>query len=148
MKHNMHYELTSMADTPETFSYAEDYSFWIPMIEHFFVYADSFEIHCWKEESAKYADIINELPSVERDEDGQLLIASGQLNEKAKEFILSRSIDTKGRLKWFSLFLKKQGEPLFSSEHYGVELIGYTLETKQTAFLKKVLPEDVRHFEW
>ncbi len=113
MKHNMHYELTSMADTPETFSYAEDYSFWIPMIEYFFAYADSFEIHCWKEESAKFEDIINELPNVERDDDGQLLIASGQLNEKAKEFILMRSLDTKGRLKWFSLFLEGKANHYF-----------------------------------
>ncbi|MBU9674304.1 hypothetical protein KQ939_15060 [Planococcus sp. CP5-4] len=118
------------------------------MIEYFFAYADSFEIHCWKEESAKFEDIINELSRVERDEDGQLFIASGQLNEKAKEFILSRSLDTKGRLKWFSLFLEKQGEALFSSEHYGVELIGYKLNAEQIAFLEKVLPGDVRRFEW
>lgn len=148
MKRNMHYELTSMADTPETFSYAEDYSFWIPMIEFFFAYADSFEIHCWKEESEKFKEIINELPNVESDNDGLLLIASGQLNEKAKKFILTRSLDIKGRQKWFSLFLEKQGEALFSSEHYGVELIGYKLNTEQIAFLEKVLPEDVRHFEW
>lgn len=148
MKHNMHYELTRLADTPETFSYAEYYSFWLPMIEYFFAYANSFEIHCWKEESAKFEDIINELPNVEHDDDGQLLIASGQLNEKAKEFILTRSLDTKDRLKWFSLFLEKQGESLFSSEHYGVELIGYELGVEQIAFLKKILPGDVRIFEW
>ncbi|MDE4083559.1 hypothetical protein PO902_00515 [Planococcus maritimus] len=148
MKHNMHYELTSMADTPETFSYAEDYSFWIPMIEYFFVYADSFEIHCWKEESAKFEDIVNELPNVKRDDDGQLLIANGQLNEKAKELILTRSLDAKGRLKWFSVFLERQGELLFSSEHYGMELIGYELNAEQIAFLEKVLPKDVRMFEW
>lgn len=148
MKHNMHYELTSMADTPETFSYAEDYSFWIPMIEYFFAYADSFEIHCWKEESAKFEDIVNELPNVKRDDDGQLLIANGQLNEKAKEFILTRSLDAKGRLKWFSVFLERQGESLFSSEHYGVELIGYELGVEQIPFLEKVLPKDVRMFEW
>ena len=148
MKHNIHYELTSMADTPETFSYAEDYSFWIPMIEYFLAYADSFQIHCWKEETAKFVDIINELPSVKRDDDGQLLIVSGQLNGKAKEFILMRSLDAKGRLKWFSVFLERQGEPLFSSEHYGMELIGYELNLEQIAFLEKVLPGDVRKFEW
>lgn len=118
------------------------------MIEFFFAYADSFEIHCWKEESVKFEDIINELPKIERDDEGQLLIASGQLNEKAKEFILMRSLDARDRLKWFSLFLEKQGEPLFSSEHYGVELIGYKLNAEQIAFLEKVLPGDVRRFEW
>lgn len=147
MKRNMHYELTSMADTPETFSYADDYAFWILMIEHFFGYADSFEIQCWKEETAKFEDIINELPNVEHD-DGHLLIANGQLNEKAKEFILTRSLDANRRLKWFSVFLERQGETLFSSEHYGMELIGYELNLEQIGFLEKVLPGDVRKFEW
>ncbi|MFK8793179.1 hypothetical protein [Planococcus plakortidis] len=97
--------------------------------------------------NGKIEDIINELPNVEHD-DGHLLIANGQLNEKAKEFILTRSLDANRRLKWFSVFLERQGETLFSSEHYGMELIGYELNLEQIAFLEKVLPGDVRKFEW
>ncbi|WP_282019684.1 hypothetical protein [Planomicrobium okeanokoites] len=145
---NMHCEITTYSDSKSGMHYAEEYSFWNPLIEHFFSGMDAFEIHCWEDEQAVIDEIIHGLKSVVSRKEGKVLIVKGDLTDKAKNFLLTNSLNDAGQLKWFSVFLHRSGNILFSSEHYGTEFTGSGLSDAQKAFFKRTLPEDISVLEW
>lgn len=148
VEYNVHFDLTDLAESSEGIRLAADYSFWIPLIDYFLEDADVFEIHCWEDEQAAVDEIINELPEVFSRKEGHSLIVSGDLTNEAKKFIRSHPLNKEGQLKWFSVFLSKKGKELFSSEHYGTEFIGFSLNQRQRDFFQQALPKETIIHEW
>lgn len=146
--YNMHFEITTYSDSDNGMHYAEDYSFWSPLIEHFLTGMDAFEIHCWEDEQAVVDEIIHELSGIDCRKEGKVLIVKGELTDKAKNFFLINPLNDAGQLKWFSVFLLCKGNILFSSEHYGTEFTGSGLNVDQKEFFKRTLPDDVSVSEW
>ncbi|QHJ70962.1 hypothetical protein [Planococcus halotolerans] len=148
LTYNMHFEITTYSDSVSGMHYAEDYSFWNPLIEYFLSGMDAFEIHCWEDEQAVVDEIINELSSAECRKEGKVIIVKGELTDKAKNFLLANPLNDAGQLKWFSVFLHRNGNILFSSEHYGTEFTGSGLNVEQKEFVIRTLPEDISVLEW
>lgn len=146
--YNMHFEITTYSDSDNGMHYAEDYSFWNPLIEYFLSGMDAFEIHCWKDEQAVVEEITRELIGVACRKEGKVLIVKGELTDKAKNFLLTNPLNAAGQLKWFSVFLYRKGTVLFSSEHYGTEFTGSGLNVAQKEFFIRTLPEDISILEW
>lgn len=147
--YNMHFEInTYSSDSDNGMHYAEDYSFWNPLIEHFLSKMDTFEIHCWEDEQAVVDEITRELNSVKCRKEGKVLIVKGELTDKTKNFLLTNSLNDDGQLKWFSVFLLRNGNILFSSEHYGTEFTGSGLNVEQKEFSIRTLPKDISILEW
>ncbi|WP_341202469.1 hypothetical protein [Planomicrobium okeanokoites] len=146
--YNMHFEITTYSESDNGMHYAEDYSFWKRLIEHFLSGMDTFEIHCWEDEQAVVDEIIQQMKNVICRIEGKVLIVKGEMTDKAKNFLLSNPLNAAGQLKWFSVFLYCNGNILFSSEHYGTEFTGSGLNVEQKEFFISTLPEDISVLEW
>ncbi|MGK7379775.1 hypothetical protein ACSFXN_18315 [Planococcus sp. 1R117A] len=146
--YNMHFEITTFIESNNGINFATDYSFWIPLIDYFLVEADAFEIHCWEDEQATVDEILNALNDAACRKEGSVLIVGGELTDRAKNFLLSHPMNATGHLKWFSVFLHRKGNLLFSSEHYGTEFVGIGLDKSQREFFQKALPSTVSVLEW
>lgn len=97
--YNMHFEITTYRESDNGMHYAEDYSFWPTLIEHFLSGMDAFEIHCWEDEQAVVDEILHELSGVACRKEGKVLIEKGELTDKAKNFLLTNSLNGAGQLK-------------------------------------------------
>ncbi|MGI2328097.1 hypothetical protein [Planococcus sp. YIM B11945] len=139
---NVHCEITAFSASDDGHHMAEDYAFWPPLIAYFIDRSDAFEIHCWEEEQETVEQIQRELDQVQLQKEGHTAVFSGPLTPETKAFFPTKALNNKNQLKWFSVFLLKDGQSLFSSEHYGTELIGYGLTDEQTKFLQEALPEN------
>lgn len=146
--YNMHFEITTYSESGNGMHYAEDYSFWNPLLKYFLNGMDAFEIHCWEDEQAVVDEIIHELSDVTWRKEGKAVIVEGELTDKAKNFLLTKPLNVAGQLKWFSVFLYRNGNILFSSEHYGTEFTGSGLNVEQKEFFIRTLPEEISVLEW
>lgn len=146
--YNIHSEITDFAEARSGIHIAADYSFWIPLIRYFLKEADEFEIHCWEDEQEAVEEIGAELQDAACRKEGKVLIFSGVLSDEAKAFCQSRALDEDGNLKWFSVFLHRNGKELFTSEHYGTEFVGYGLNRQQREFFERALPKGSSFNEW
>jgi len=90
-----------------------EFDFWRILIEYFVEEADSIRIDCWNEEENIINEILPFSSSVDKESSKRMTILSLPVNEKTVEQILYNAFDEKKRVKWFSLFLQRDGEAFF-----------------------------------
>lgn len=145
---NLHMELALLVESSNGFNKAEDYSFWIPLMELFLDEADEFEVHCWEDEQAAVDEWLDSFPHLACRKEGQVLIVSSIFLLEAKNFIRTHYLNEESELKWFSVFLSKSGNELFSSEHYGTEFVGIDLSKEMEILLKRIMPKETSFHHW
>ena len=135
--------LSEVTDIPH------DYKYWFFLIDYFIQSADFIEFHIWNEE----VDIIEEL-SLKTDLERvslhpmKMVCFRGDIPQKITNYTLNASLNQCGNIKWFSLFLKHNGNLLFESSHWGSEINIEDLDKDEIEIIKKRMPKNARfhHF--
>lgn len=121
----------------------KDYNYWIALIKHFVTKSDTIEIHCWNEET----EIIGEITSLFTGEfemviEEKLTFFKGTISPSLVDYLLNKSVNNNGELKWFTINLERFMLPVFHSGHWGTELFIPKITKEDTAFIKRVTPEE------
>lgn len=127
----------------------QDYKYWFSLIEYFIKFADSIEFHLWNEE----VKTINELSLktvLKRIGLEHLKMVSfvGDINQNLINYILKESLNDHGEIKWFSIFLKYDGNCFFETSHWGSEINIENPDENEIKIIKSVLPKNAtcHHF--
>jgi len=129
---NIKYLLTEGSFVP----YAKSYDFWKAMIQKISQKVTEFEIRCWE----------NEEPAIETGEKfgkradnfvTKEIVYQGKVTKDFITEILNSYLTGNGRLKWFSIFFKKDNKIIFSSEHYGTEIIMHNINDEEIEAVRK-----------
>lgn len=147
LKTQLQFELTEFAGERETerIPAIGNYDYWLLLMEYFLAKSDLFEIHCFDEETETIEELSFHLPgSFDIDKKLGMTIFSGLLTLDIAEFLMTRHVSRKKKLKWFSVFLSKGEQHIFSSEHWGTEFFVPDITEEDLLFIKHVAPEDAR----
>ena len=118
-------------------------------MEYFLAKSDLFEIHCFDEETAAIEELSSDLPGLfDIDRKQGMTIFSGLLTLEIAEYLMSRHVSAKGKLKWFSVFLSRGEQHIFSSEHWGTEFFVPDITDEDLLFIKHVAPDDTLFNEY
>lgn len=148
-KYNVHFERTSNFSRDKYGHLPSDYIYWIPLMNYFLNYSDAIEIHCWNEDDKVIKEIRKKIgnDTVCKIE-GNLTIFSGVQTIQITRYLTHNHLNEHNQLKWFSVFLSKNGFSFFNSEHYGTEFVGFGLDKKQVKSIYKIMPKDTNFSSW
>lgn len=118
--------------------------FWRPLVQLFLSRADHFRIDCWNEEDDAQANAALLGVAERPDMSGGMTVFEGRLSATVIRSIISRGLDGDGTPRWFSLFLHKGEEQLFSSEHYGTRLTASGVCDEDLSILRTLLPASAK----
>lgn len=144
-KTQLQFELTEFADDrgEDRIPASRNYEYWLLLMEYFFAKSDTVEIHCWNEEAAPIAELTSTLLGpFELTKEHNMTVFIGRLTIETAEFLLTHPISEYGRLSWFSVFLSKGEQHVFSSEHWGTEFFVPDVTEEDLVFIKHVAPDD------
>lgn len=138
MKHmRVRLETTSNKEKPV---FPKSTSYWQELWDTYTTEFVSVEIHCWKEEENQIDELV---PIASRNEDQNLVLSFLiTLNEDNRNFLRNHSIDSKGGLKWFSLFFYKEATQMLEVGRYGSEIALYGVTEEEGEIFKEIFPED------
>lgn len=148
LKMQLQFELTEFAAGHETdrVPASGNYDYWLLLMEYFLAKSDLFEIHCFDEETETIEELTSGLPGLfDINVKQGMTIFSGDLTLDIAEFLVSRHISRKKKLKWFSVFLSRGEQHVFSSEHWGTEFFVPDITEDDLLFIRHVAPVDA-HF--
>ena len=148
LKTQLQFELTEFADDweSERIPAIGNYEYWLLLMEYFLAKSDLFEIHCFDAETAVIEELTSNLPGLfDIDKKQGMTIFSGFLTLEIAEYLMSRHVSLKKKLKWFSVFLSRGEQHVFSSEHWGTEFFVPDITDEDLLFIKHVAPDDT-HF--
>ncbi|MEK3857438.1 hypothetical protein [Cytobacillus sp. FSL H8-0458] len=151
MEYNLAVNIPSYTNIDSTFPKPvnENYNYWLALIEHFLTISDTIEIHCWNEET----DTIDEINSLYKEEfevgiEENLTIFKGTISKLLIDYLLNKSINNNGDLKWFTLNLERLRLPVFHSGHWGTELFIPNITKEDITFIKSVTPKETNFLEY
>lgn len=121
----------------------QNYKYWYFLIEYFINSADFIELHIWNDEVETIEELslktnlekINLSPM-------KMVCFQGDINKKIINFILQESLNQNGEIKWFSLFLKYNGNCFFESSHWGSEINIENPDKKEIKMIKNMMPQN------
>ena len=142
MNFRMYFFVPTFSLENDGFPMTANYDYWIPLMEFFLKGSDTIEIHSWNDEKQVIEEIsyfsnLTEIPT-----EHKLTYYKGNLTPEIAEYILRNSVTNKGRLKWFSIFLSKDGQPIFESGHWGTEFFAHSVTQNDISFIKSIMPKD------
>lgn len=107
-------------DTNNIVPIFDSYEWWLDLARKALEDADEFEMRLWKDdlEGIKSGEKFGRrVPNnITRE-----IVFKGKVVSELKQEILTNYLTKEGYIKWFTLFLKKNDEDIFSSGHYGDE---------------------------
>jgi len=115
--------------------YAKSYDFWKAMIQKMSRKATEFELRCWEDEEAaietgeKFGKRVDNFETKE-------IVYQGKVTKEFITEISNNYLTGEKRLKWFSIFFKTD-KIIFSSEHYGTEIIMRHINDEEIDEVKK-----------
>lgn len=116
--------------------------YWRILIEHFIVDADYIRIDCWNEEES----VINELSTLchelDKVSNNRMTIFTLLNNKTSVHEFIYNAFHPNRKLKWFSMFLIKDGQVYFSSEDYGNIFSMNGLTKDELNWVKHVMPKN------
>lgn len=124
------------------FPMTDNYEYWIQLMEYFMKGSDTIEIHSWYDEKQVIEEIsyfsnLTKIPT-----EHKLSYYKGNLIPEIVEHISRNNVTNNGRLKWFSIFLSKDGQSIFNSEHWGTAFFAHTVNKNDISFIKSIMPKD------
>lgn len=127
----------------------ENYKYWFFLVDYYIQSANFIEFHVWNEE----VETIEEL-SLKTDLEKislhpmKMVCFQGNINEKLINYISKESLSQQGEIKWFSLFLKYNGNCFFESSHWGSEINIENPDKNEIKMFKNMMPKNAsfHHF--
>ena len=142
MNYRLYFSVPTFSLENDGFPITYDYDYWFPLIEYFLKGSDTIEIHSWYDEKQvieeiSYFGILRKYQT-----EHKLIYYKGNLIPEIAEYILRNNVTNKGRLKWFSIFLSKDGQSIFNSEHWGTEFFAHAVNQNDISFIRSIMPKD------
>ena len=142
MNYRLYFSVPTFSLERDGFPMIDDFDYWIPLMEYFLKSSDTIEIHSWYDEKQVIDEIscfsnLTEIPTKHK-----LTYYKGNLTPDIAEYILRNNVTNKGRLKWFSIFLSKDGHSIFNSEHWGTEFFAHSVNQNDISFIRSIMPRD------
>ncbi len=151
LKTQLQFELTEFADNRESerIPAIGNYDYWLLLMEYFLAKSDMFEIHCFNEETEAIEELTSSLPGLfDVNEKEEMTIFSGLLTLEIAQFLMNHHVSEKKKLKWFSVFLSRGEQHIFSSEHWGTEFFVPDVTEEDLLFIKHVAPYNTHFNEY
>ena len=126
----------------------EEFDFWRILVTNFLEDADSIRIDCWNEEQNIIIEIAHLSYDIDNATNEKMTILRFNKNEKVIEEIVDNAFNENRKLKWFSLFLERNGEIIFSSEHYGSEFSITGISKEELKWVRYVVPKSFNFHSW
>lgn len=141
MKDNMYFSVSTFTTADSGYPMTENYNYWVPLIAYFLNKSDEIEIQCWNDEVptikelkvGTHFDILVE---------ENLTAFRGKITDGVENLLLHNHIDQDGRLKWFTIFFKKNNFILFSSQHWATEFFVSEVNEDDVFFIKSIMPKE------
>ena len=146
MSYKIHFEITAYRYVSPEIEIPIDHNFWKPLMLYFLRKSDSFRIDCWKSESEAITWILKFASLQDKQSNPNMTLISGELSDEFINTLLNDAYDSFGRIRWFSVFLKKDGTNIFSSEHYGTEFFANSVSKDDLNYIESLLPKDASKF--
>ncbi len=125
-----------------------EFDFWRILVLNFLEDADSIRIDCWNGEEEIIKELLPLSKEVDRDSFKDMTIFTFDINDNTINEIVYNGFKKNKRPKWFSLFLQREGEIFFSSEHYGDELSMDNITSEEVKWVKYVVPKSFSFHSW
>ncbi|WP_298469105.1 hypothetical protein [Psychrobacillus sp. FSL K6-4046] len=128
----------------------QSYNYWFSLIDYFITSANFIEFHVWNEEVETIEELSLKTNLEKIDLHPMKMVCfQGDINKKIINFILQESLSQNGEIKWFSLFLKYNGNCFFESSHWGSEINIENPSEKEIIMFKKFMPKNAifHHFK-
>lgn len=151
LKTQLQFELTEFADGRESerIPAIGNYAYWLLLMEYFLAKSDQFEVHCFDEDTAAIEELTSNLPGLfDIDKKQGMTIFSGLLTLEIAEYLMAHHVSEKKKLKWFSVFLSRGEQHVFSSERWGTEFFVPDITAADLLFIKHVVPDDTKFNEY
>ena len=119
-----------------------NYEWWQPIIAHFVDRSNTFKLECFLDD---YDGLASAAAYGARNADAAVRIANskevweGHIDEKLYYELTLDPFDKENKLKWISIFLKKDGKTLLCSEKYGKNLSLFGVNEMDLTYLSKHL---------
>jgi len=142
MNYRFYFSVPTFPAENDSFPMTDNYEYWIPLMGYFLKGSDNIEIHSWYDEKQVIEEIsyfsnLKKIPT-----EHNLSYYKGNLIPEIVEHILRNNVTNNGRLKWFSIFLSKDGQSIFNSEHWGTEFFAHAINKNDISFIKSIMPKD------
>ncbi|MEK5216469.1 MULTISPECIES: hypothetical protein [Bacillales] len=128
----------------------QSYKYWFLLIDYYIKTANFIEFHVWNDE----VETIEELSlktNLEKIDlyPMKMVCFQGDINKNLINFISQESLNQNGDIKWFSLFLKCNGNCFFESSHWGSEINVENPDKNEIKMLKDMMPKNAvfNHFK-
>src|SRR5690606_13002269 len=112
------------------------YDWWVDLVQKALETADESEMRLWPDDGEGIVSGQELGARVPNDDTGDIDLR-GQLTPAAKQEILTNYLTEEGYIKWFTLILRKDGEVIFASEHYGDETCVFVSSEEQVADIQE-----------
>lgn len=142
MNYRLYFSVPTFSLEDNGFPMTDNYEYWIPLMEYFLKGSDTIEIYSWYDEKQVIEEISYFFNLTKIPTEHKLSYYKGNLIPEIVEHILRNNVTNNGRLKWFSIFLSKDGQSIFNSEHWGTEFFAHTVNKNDISFLKSIMPKD------
>ena len=142
MNYRLYFSVPTFPLENDGFSMTDNYEYWIQLMEYFMKGSDTIEIHSLYDEKQVIEEIsyfsnLTKIPT-----EHKLSYYKGNLIPEIVEHISRNNVTNNGRLKWFSIFLSKDGQSIFNSEHWGTAFFAHTVNKNDISFIKSIMPKD------
>ena len=142
MNYRLYFSVPTFSLENDGFPMTDNYEYWIQLMEYFMKGSDTIEIHSWYDEKQVIEEIsyfsnLTKIPT-----EHKLSYYKGNLIPEIVEHISRNNVTNNGRLKWFSIFLSKDGQSIFNSEHWGTAFFAHTVNKNDISFIKSIMPKD------
>lgn len=146
MNYRWYFYVPTFSFENDRFPMTDHYEYWIPLMEYFLKDSDTIEIHSWYDEKevieeTGYFTNLTEIPT-----EHKLTCYKGNLTPEIVEHILRNNVTNNG-IKWFSIFLSKDGKSIFSSEHWGTEFFAHAVNKNDISIIKSIMPNNTNFHE-
>lgn len=125
--------------TDEKTGFPVDLSFWGNLWDCYVVEFQEVIIHCWDEEKAAIEELSVKASNIK--DEGLIQIFTLTLTEENRVFLRDNSIDSKGGLKWFTMFFHEEGDEVIEIGHYGSEIILYKVNEEEADKFSSLFPQ-------
>ena len=142
MNYRLYFSVPTFSLENDGFPMTGTYDYWLPLMEYFLKGSDTIEIHSWNDEKQVIEEISCFSNLMEIPTEHKLTYYKGKLTPEIAEHILRNNVTDNGRLKWFSIFLSKDGKSIFDSGHWGTEFFAHSVNQNDISFIKSVMPTD------
>lgn len=148
-QYSVHFEIiNNLRNTSEGWLVPNNYDFWKPLVLRYIKYSDTLRIDCWNNDEYAINRILPYAKKIDRESNPNMTSVWLDTHFDVIDDIINNPFDNEQKIAWFSLFLEKDENCFFSSEHYGKEFSVLEVNKEEVEFLRTFITTDFCFHIW